>query len=388
MPDFKKLMNLALHGLGGARSGAMFVMNVAFGLVLIMVAVLLFISILALLRVNFGDSTSLPVDMLYVTGYAHQDDLCVDDQSVTPPSYWIGKPHAKLSIHAQDFSIPQRRMTAYAILELPPDIKDELWDVKSQQFLYQHVLTFTAISTLKPQYADAALTLSIFPLAQASAFTISVPFKSEYFTHSLGTPLVKSPFDLPLDGFPNYYPSDWYSSSFSVYAQLPDNIALRDTFGAVHFTLPMDVLVCQNLTIANGWLGFERVGFNPVILGTSDSVRLVDLYVTRPVATQTFTYLVAILPILMAIVYGHYLFFYPRVKEDPLHDVIIGAATIMIAVLPLRAVLVPPEVQGFTRVDLILGLGLVLIVCLPFLKYGIHLLKILVGSESKKNDSA
>jgi hypothetical protein len=67
----------------------------------------------------------------------------------------------------------------------------------------------------------------------------------------------------------------------------------------------------------------------------------------------------------------------PRGRGEEFTEALIVA---ILAVLPLRAVLVPAEIAGLTRVDLVLGIGLVLIVGVAVGKYATEIWEASDGS--------
>jgi hypothetical protein len=82
------------------------------------------------------------------------------------------------------------------------------------------------------------------------------------------------------------------------------------------------------------------------------------------------------MPLVLCLLIAHMLFSSAsrnRENGDFVRDLILAVAGVVIAILPLRAVLVPPEVQGLSQVDVILGSELVLIVCLALIGYALHI---------------
>jgi hypothetical protein len=85
--------------------------------------------------------------------------------------------------------------------------------------------------------------------------------------------------------------------------------------------------------------------------------------------TQLFVYLVAFLPLalLTALVTGALL---TSGGESTVTSITVNLAVATLAILPLRAVLVPPDLQGLTRIDYILVIQLLLIISVAFLLNG------------------
>ncbi len=83
--------------------------------------------------------------------------------------------------------------------------------------------------------------------------------------------------------------------------------------------------------------------------------------VHRPPLIVTYTYWVAAMPFVLLTVL---LWFKRIVRREPLEatDIAFGVAATMVAILPLRTVLVPSTVPGLTRLDLFFGLGITFLV--------------------------
>src|SRR5687767_7752891 len=75
----------------------------------------------------------------------------------------------------------------------------------------------------------------------------------------------------------------------------------------------------------------------------------------RHQATWVFAYAMAIIPLAIAALLLHILFLARPGRDEPVTHLLLNVAAAMIAVLPLRQVLVPQEITGLTRVDLLLG---------------------------------
>jgi hypothetical protein len=89
----------------------------------------------------------------------------------------------------------------------------------------------------------------------------------------------------------------------------------------------------------------------------------------RPGATITYIYVAALVPLILALIFLHLLFFSRHAESRRVEEYMEALIVTVVAVLPLRLVLVPAELSGLTRVDLVLGLGLFSIVAIAVIKY-------------------
>lgn len=94
------------------------------------------------------------------------------------------------------------------------------------------------------------------------------------------------------------------------------------------------------------------------------------LEIGRSPIVEERTYVVALVPLAFALLFLHLLFINPTTRMIPLSDFLMALAGTVLAVLPLRVVLVPAEIEGLTRVDTLLGVGLLTLTALGLARYG------------------
>jgi amino acid permease len=94
-----------------------------------------------------------------------------------------------------------------------------------------------------------------------------------------------------------------------------------------------------------------------------------DVTVARKAPEQWFIEAVALVPVIFALLFLHLLFLHPRYRGLGLETFLVPLIAAILAILPLRLVLVPSNIEGLTRVDVALGAGLVLTVAVALAKY-------------------
>jgi hypothetical protein len=84
--------------------------------------------------------------------------------------------------------------------------------------------------------------------------------------------------------------------------------------------------------------------------------------IRRPFLMLAYIYCISVTPFILLIS----LLLFARIskKRAEASDVALGVAATMVAILPLRLVLVPSTLPGLTRLDIIFGLGISLLVAL------------------------
>jgi hypothetical protein len=210
------------------------------------------------------------------------------------------------------------------------------------------------------------------------------------------------PTELPILAGPiREYPSDYHQLSTNVEIRLPKGFTLSGAtqeevsgLGTLSTTLPHMIRIRSSQGMEGRIISLLRpetslplprsidepritatnvnIMANPpttqVDIPSQDEVDLRMLMV-REWRTQLFVYLVAFLPLalLTALVTGALL---SSGGESTVTSITVNLAVATLAILPLRAVLVPPDLQGLTRIDYILVIQLLLIISVAFLLNG------------------
>jgi hypothetical protein len=150
-------------------------------------------------------------------------------------------------------------------------------------------------------------------------------------------------------GQPRAFPQDWYDASESVTV-----VAGRSQNG--HELPSALILASQDEDLS------LRVHVDGPAADTQGSSDPFIFTIRRPGLMQAYTYCIAALPFLLLIS----LLLYARIskKRAEASDVALGVAATMVAILPLRQVLVPSSLPGLTRLDILFGLGISVLVAL------------------------
>lgn len=150
-------------------------------------------------------------------------------------------------------------------------------------------------------------------------------------------------------GQPRAFPEDSYQASESVAM-----LAGRGTYGEV---LPSSLIVAsQNQDFSLG------VHLDDPAPGTREVNYPLLFTVRRPALLFEYTYLIGALPFVLLI--GLMIYAYITSNMGDIYQVALAVAATLVAILPLRAVLVPTSVPGLTRLDLMFGTGISLLVIL------------------------
>jgi len=166
---------------------------------------------------------------------------------------------------------------------------------------------------------------------------------------------------LPVDGSANRFPSDSYEFKMSPVMTLPGSVSLP---GLSSFSdgVPVTVSVIEGPGLAQ----YQVTGF----VDSPQDPRVIGVAISRTGWKVITVYVVALLPLLLAVVLAHV---WVRRRNGANFDLGFAAGLIaaLLAILPLRAVLVPGDVAAVspTIVDDILILGVLVIAGFLFWQY-------------------
>jgi len=257
----------------------------------------------------------------------------------------------------------EQRLEGVVKVQIPDELKSIIW--------HNHSYIATSASddsdqlALKPQYEEVELMLRIVDLlfTPGSSTSIPIPLRNFFAQDPFESREIAVPVEFRLHGQPDMYPGDWYWLESEVYIELPDSLWVHEPAGDFQSVLPMQLFVAAGIEMADKDIVVKQEEDPNGYFST------LDLMIRRDSRTRTYTYGMALLPTLLGLLLWHMLVVSRNRKEQSPGTFMLEAAAVMLAVMPLRAVLVPPDAQGLTRVDLILGFGLVVIVSAVLVKY-------------------
>jgi hypothetical protein len=189
-----------------------------------------------------------------------------------------------------------------------------------------------------------------------------------------------------LPGQPRAFPDDWYEfdDTVAVYLcspkQAPDKCAaqvnLQSEISMGQLGRPSVIATTRDqdltLTVATGRR--TQIGANLVEL---------RFVLQRPDLFALYTYLIALMPFILIFglftVYarrtrlrdGGAIEYSPQRTVPVVHEIAFGIAATLVAILPLRAVLVPSSLPNLTRLDIVFGIGTALLVSLSLTWVGV-----------------
>lgn len=106
--------------------------------------------------------------------------------------------------------------------------------------------------------------------------------------------------------------------------------------------------------------------------------------VTRPFSLRLWVLLMSLVPLGFALIFTHVLFLNRESRRRPIEEFFVGLSAAALAVLPLRLVLVPADVQGATLVDALLAFGVATLTALGLSRYASDLWRGRTSGTSSK----
>ena len=216
-----------------------------------------------------------------------------------------------------------------------------------------------------PDFVERRLTVSFF-LTTAGEHTPTAYLHSPGNTLSLPLFCLYRPGDdackskdmqIPLGGDSHQYPQDHYG--FGLFAT--GSIEGIGVLGRLHPLYPRLAVDYSSLVDMDVVAHVDNKG--------TPGTPFYHVDISRPLGTRTFILATSLAPLMFVLLFFHLLFINPRTRQAPLLEFMVALSTTTFAVLPLRVVLVPADIEGLTLVDVFLTFGIVALLGLGLLRY-------------------
>jgi hypothetical protein len=245
---------------------------------------------------------------------------------------------------------------------------------------------------LKREYRNLTVTV------HTESFEGAFPLERLYGSEDVTSSPIYFDVSLPIRGEPNGYPFDWYLLYEPIGIDLGPQLIYVSADGEAAPGLPSQLAVAAMPTVSGTSDKVIELLDRDDLRGMShkelpepddaasanlyNAVRygpgLIALYVDRPARTRTFVLAMALAPLLLFLVVAGRLVQQWRQGEfssSQPTELPVELAAAFLAILSLRQVLVPNEVQGLTAVDFVLGVQLALFMGLVAVQYALTLLR-------------
>lgn len=235
-----------------------------------------------------------------------------------------------------------------------------LWKVGRGTLLVNRVVFEDGQSHLQiaEQYQNEVCHLVFYDPISHKAHDYKVPLKDllvpkHSFFGSQSRFSVSIPVTLPLEGQPSSYPQDWYSMEYLVGLGLPEGTSLhiRDK-SSIEYEFPIATEVEVAAALGDFTCNIARDD------QASDQIQELNLHFSNQSATRRFVFWMIAIASVFVLVFAVYILSYPKIGPS---ELILDGAAVMLAILPLRTLVVPDNLPTPTRADLWLTLPLALV---------------------------
>jgi hypothetical protein len=249
------------------------------------------------------------------------------------------------------------KLTGTLEVVVPPGVPPQMKDSSGK-------VMFDNNNNPLPQFANQTIDATILVTNAGGNFEAqnTIKLKDLYVGTQLG--VHDFPVTIPVKGYAGNYPQDTYSADISLTLTFPS----AQQFQTGKYSLVHSV---QGGTLTNTYAVSVTQAPNSYQKLISNYPDTFLMSIGRNTANTFFVYSVALIPTLFAILFMHLLFFSSGAQGlgKSFEHFTEALVLSVLSVLPLRVVLVPGDISGLTRVDLLLAIGLVLIVTVAAGKY-------------------
>jgi hypothetical protein len=225
--------------------------------------------------------------------------------------------------------------------------------------MLEHIYSPQATATLTIQNLGGASSSIPVPLSALKQSNKSVPLTSCAQEHSQDFPEeITVTTSEPVMGVPRAFPNDWYDLNTQFYLSFPPVPGTKNVpfDWSRHTSVTMTSNdVDYSVSAFGGEAGIGGIGLLPIlgILAT----------IVRPPLFQSYIYLVASAPfVLLVSIFAVYYSRNPRRRKPEPYELAFGITAALVAILPLRSVLIPSSLPSPTRLDILFGIGTIFLV--------------------------
>jgi hypothetical protein len=168
-------------------------------------------------------------------------------------------------------------------------------------------------------------------------------------------------------GQPRSYPDDWYELDDTATMYMCPTRQTQDQ--CLSGLNPHQVATKRPKPLSDSLLATTRDQDLTMMVSTKQQQPRFEFILRRGGWFIAYTYIIAVMPfVLIIFLFSAYIRrkreWLPEREVPAVSDIAFGVAATLVAILPLRAVLVPSSLPTLTRLDLVFGLGITLLVAL------------------------
>jgi hypothetical protein len=263
-------------------------------------------------------------------------------------------------IDGERLDIPTLRLDGHLRITMPYALAAQLRDSRGRAVASClplgpcSIQPFAGNDSVILHLAGTATTGSLDQFTVQKTFTLTQLLSQSGFADHYNT--ITIPLSIPVGGDDAIYPQDSYSFHSVISLVSPDLNLAGGSFVPVRFGFTPGLIAGEMNTTSSSQ--------SPLPISVHLNVRL-----SRRTINIVYIYMISLVPLAFALLFLHLLFVNERYRQLDLQGFIPALVAAILAILPLRAILVPVGIGKLTRVDILLGIGLVAIVSGALVKY-------------------
>jgi hypothetical protein len=256
--------------------------------------------------------------------------------------------------------IPNLRLDGYLRITMPYVLASQLRDIRNRPVAtcapsgQCSIQPYARSDTVTLRVRGTSATGPLDNFTTQKTLTLTRLFSQSGFGDRYNT--ITIPLSIPVGGDDAIYPQDSYSFNTQISFASLDLMTAGGSFVPVKFGFTPGLI--------SGQMNATSSSSSPLPFSVHLNVKL-----SRRIVDIVYIYMISLIPLAFALLFLHLLFVNENYRELDLQGFIPALVAAILAILPLRAILVPASIGKLTRVDIVLGIGLVAIVSGALVKY-------------------
>ena len=263
--------------------------------------------------------------------------------------------YTNITFEIQNFLPVEQQLIGELKIFIPDEVLENLW------YDFEYIVIKEKNETiLNEQYKDYEITIN------SSSTYINdseqkTPIKLSDFFQDSKNGIVSVPFTMYLTGVSFNYPSDWYKGNYLFSIELPDGVWEKNE-NSFSSLLPVNYYMTLNFNLKD----FKILINNKNI----DSANFkLNFIIVRNYVYKLYIYSMAFLPTFLTLIFICTNCKYFNSNKKLFENSFLELFAIMLAILPIRTLLVPTELPGLLNIDLLLSFSILIMVIYITIKY-------------------
>jgi hypothetical protein len=283
-----------------------------------------------------------------------------------PQQVMYDKNAAVISVQVTELDHASGHVNVHLKISIPPEVADRLYivrrpesreglqDVRPIVHRTKEFIPGDYIKRRSLETASANIDCRIV-VGQASQ-SVTLARLLDQVTTGTGTRAYETNLTVPVNSSRQLYPRDWYRANLPINVDLPDTLRFRLNPRHYYGYFPANIYINRSDNLQD-----VRVKSATFL----ESPNRLDIVFTRPWSRQLYIFVMALAPVLLVVIIAHLAF----TRRSTAFEFPLEVTAALVALLPLRSVLVPSDLPGLTVIDYILGIEVMALIGLVAISY-------------------